>query len=102
MKTRNNLHYIKIKLNCDLLGFMKGSIIPLIVGRNDFWNRRLDDSKIDNCVERVSDCHDIIIIPLRGYACLYSYARYWFKVIKNNDEYELSKFFQSINEIEEN
>lgn len=49
---------MKIKLNTDLSGFRKGRIINVNVDEegtilNQFWRARLEDSKIDNCVEVV-------------------------------------------------
>ena len=51
---------IKLKINIDLGGYKAGTIIDLATDSygnifDNFWARRLKDSKIDNCVEIVND-----------------------------------------------
>jgi hypothetical protein len=41
---------MKIKLNVDIYGFKKDSIIDLELDRSSKWRRLIRDSKIDNCV----------------------------------------------------
>ena len=48
---------MKLKLNCDLNGHKKGTIIKVNdnngIPLDSFWRRRLKDAEIDNCVEIV-------------------------------------------------
>ena len=88
--------YIKIKLNANLNSFLMGSVIPLVLGGNsislnDYWHRRLEDSKIDNCVQIVNDNSDIIIIP-----AICSRGNYSSKIIKNDDSRELLEFYDEL------
>lgn len=51
---------IKLKLNKDMDGKKKDSILSLPTDQDgkiidSFWARRLEDSKIDNCVEIVQE-----------------------------------------------
>ncbi len=51
---------IKIKLNANLNGFKKGRILQIIVDNSgvpvdNYWYRRLKDSKIDNCIEIIEE-----------------------------------------------
>jgi len=47
---------LKIKLNTDLFGYKKGSVVSIDcddagVPYDNFWFRRMKDSAIDNCIE---------------------------------------------------
>jgi hypothetical protein len=50
---------MKIKLNMDIAGHKKSTIIEVLdcdgVPVDEFWRKRLKDSKIDNCIELVSE-----------------------------------------------
>jgi len=50
---------MKIKLNVAMHGYVKDSVINIIVNQDNmpvdqFWRKRLNDSLIDNCIEIVS------------------------------------------------
>ena len=44
---------IKLKINKDLRGFKAGAIVTVPLDR--YWRSRLEDAKIDNCVEIVKN-----------------------------------------------
>jgi hypothetical protein len=49
---------IKVKLNYDLGGYLKDQILTLGSSKtplDSFWSRRLEDSKIDNCLTIIED-----------------------------------------------
>lgn len=54
---------IKVKLNVDMLSYLKGSILTLTTQQNSnsgiflspYFNNRIKDSKIDNCLEIISE-----------------------------------------------
>jgi hypothetical protein len=51
---------IKIKLNMNLLNYLKGTILTLTNGckgtkLTSFWKKRIKDSKIDNCITILKD-----------------------------------------------
>jgi len=51
---------IKLLLNCDLKNHKKGSVINIktdddYIPVDLYWKRRLEDSKIDNCVNIYND-----------------------------------------------
>jgi len=65
--------YIKIKLNEDLRGYKKGSVIKIKVSDNNvpkdiYWRRRLEDSMFDNCIEIVYDKKKVIDGPAKSEA----------------------------------
>lgn len=44
---------MKLKLNTDLAGYKKGSIVDVGEKPSQYWRNRIKDSKIDKCVEIV-------------------------------------------------
>lgn len=50
---------MKIKLNVNLKGYKKGSIIDIYeiegIPKDQYWRNRLKDSKIDNCIEIIKE-----------------------------------------------
>lgn len=48
----------KVKLNVDLNGLKKGTILNIgseQIPMNAYWNHRINDSKIDNCLTIIED-----------------------------------------------
>lgn len=46
---------MKVKLNVALHGYQKGDIVNLGKKPNQYWRRRIKDSKIDNCLELIKN-----------------------------------------------
>ncbi len=61
---------IKVKLNQNLLGFKKNQVITLTqnnygVKITPYWNKRLKDSVIDNCLEIVKTKKKKTVLSLK-------------------------------------
>ena len=51
----------KVKLNVDLNGLRKGTILNIgskQLPMTSYWNRRIKDSKIDNCLTIIEDADE--------------------------------------------
>jgi hypothetical protein len=63
---------IKIKLNADLRGFLKGKELVIDTDKagnplDAFWRGRLKDSAIDNCIEIVENKQVTKVKRAKGY-----------------------------------
>ncbi len=57
----NDANNIKIRLNVGLMGLRKGTILNLGSKQTpltSYWQRRIKDSRIDNCLTIISDVKD--------------------------------------------
>jgi len=66
MKVLGMIKTIKVKLNVDMLQYKKGSILTLTNQKHSgegvflcpYFKRRIEDSKIDNCLEIINNIDD--------------------------------------------
>lgn len=58
---------MKIKINAPMLNFLAGEIVEIKINKfgkpvDYFWRKRINDSKIDNCVEVVVESTNIEVV----------------------------------------
>lgn len=55
------MNITKVKLNVDLMGLRAGTILNIgsnQTPRTSYWNRRIKDSKIDNCLTLLDEVEE--------------------------------------------